>query len=102
MNSLLIAMMRNVMKLFLGGYILNAARSGILTTIGTLLTGRFDWELTKYLFPNADIFHFAGLALMLSALFFRLKMKPHVIVAISLLMQLAGRCLAALPEITSD
>lgn len=39
---------------------------------------------------------------MLSALFLRLKIKPHIIVAISLLMQLAGRCLATLPEMTSD
>lgn len=49
-------LLKRGLRLFLGGYILNAARSGILTTVGTLLTGRFDWELTKYLFLNADIF----------------------------------------------
>ncbi len=33
------------LKLFLGGYVLNAARSGILTSLGTALTGCFDPEL---------------------------------------------------------
>ena len=90
------------LKLFVGGYILNAARSGILTTIGTTLTGRFDPELTKYLFLNGDIFHFSGLALMLSALFLQMKLQPIVIAGISLLMQLGGRFLANLPEMTGD
>ena len=90
------------LKLFVGGYILNAARSGILTTIGTTLTGRFDPELTKYLFLNGDIFHFSGLALMLSALFLQMKLQPIAIAGISLLMQLGGRYLANLPEMTGD
>ena len=89
-------------RLFLGGYVLNAARSGILTTIGTALTGRFDLELTKYLFLNMDILHFAGLALMLTALFFHFNVKPLTIVGVSLVMQLIGRSLAMLPEMTSD
>ena len=93
---------RRGLKLFLGGYVLNAARSGILTTLGTALTGRFDPELTKYLFLNMDILHFAGLALMLSALFFQIKVKPLTIVGISLILQLIGRRLAMLPEMTSD
>lgn len=90
------------LKLFLGGYALNAARSGILTTLGTALTGRFDSELTKYLFLNMDILHFAGLALMLSALLLWIKVKPLTIVGVSLILQLIGRCLAMLPEMTSD
>ena len=90
------------LKLFLGGYILNAARSGILVTIGTILTGRFDPELTKYLLLNGDIFHFAGLALMLTALFMQMKLQPMAIAGISLLMQLGGRYLANLPEMTGD
>ena len=89
-------------RLFAGGYLLNAARSGILTAIGTACTGRFDPELIKYLFLNGDIFQFAGLALMLSALFICLKTRPLVIAGISLLMQLVGRCLANLPEVTGD
>lgn len=93
---------RRGLKLFLAGYVLNAARSGILTTLGTALTGRFDIELTKYLFLNMDILHFAGLALMLSALFFRLKVKPLAIAGVSLILQLIGRHLATRPEMTSD
>ena len=95
-------LLKRGLALFAGGYILNAARSGILTTVGTALTGRFDPELTKYLFLNADIFHFAGLALMLSALFLHIKLRPVAIAGISLLMQLGGRCLASLPEMTGD
>ena len=64
---------RRGLKLFLGGYALYAARSGILTALGTALTGRFDPELTKYLFLNMDILHFAGLALMMSSLLFWIK-----------------------------
>ncbi len=78
------------LKLFVGGYVLNAARSGILTTLGTVLTGHFDPVLTKYVFLNMDIFHFAGLALMLTALFFQIKVKPLTIVGISLILQLIG------------
>ena len=95
-------LLRRGLKLFVGGYILNAARSGILTAIGTALTGRFDPKLTKYLFLNGDIFHFSGLALMLSALFLQMKLRPVAIAGISLLMQLGGRCLAGLPEMTGD
>ena len=95
-------LLKRGLMLFVGGYILNASRSGILTTIGTALTGRFDPELTKYLFLNADIFHFAGLALMLSALFLQMKLRPVAIAGISLLMQLVGRYLANLPEMTGD
>ena len=95
-------LLKRGMTLFAGGYILNAARSGILTTVGTALTGRFDPELTKYLFLNGDIFHFSGLAFMLSALFLKMKLRPIAIAGISLLMQLGGRYLADLPEMTGD
>ena len=95
-------LLKRGLTLFVGGYILNAARSGILTTIGMALTGRFDLDLIKYLFLNADIFHFAGLALMLSALFLQMKLRPVAIAGISLLMQLVGRCFAGLPEMTGD
>jgi len=78
--------------------VLNAARSGIMTTLGTALTGRFDPELTL----NMDILHFAGLALMLSALFFQFKVKPLTIVGVSLILQLIGQRLAILPEMNSD
>jgi hypothetical protein len=93
---------RRGLRLFLGGYALNAARSGILTALGTALTGRFDPELTKYLFLNMDILHFAGLALMMSSLLFWNKIKPLTIVGVSLILQLIGRRLAMLPEMTSD
>ena len=93
---------RRGLRLFLGGYALNAARSGILTALGTALTGRFDPELTKYLFLNMDILHFAGLALMMSSLLFWIKIKPLTIVGVSLILQLIGRRLAMLPEMTSD
>ena len=39
---------------------------------------------------------------MLSALFLQMKLRPAAIAGISLLMQLGGRCLAGLPEITGD
>ena len=93
---------RRGLRLFLGGYALNAARSGMLTALGTALTGRFDPELTKYLFLNMDILHFAGLALMMSSLLFWIKIKPLTIVGVSLILQLIGRRLAMLPEMTSD
>ena len=86
-------LLKRGLKLYLGGYILNAVRSGILTTIGTTLTGCFDPELTKYLFLNGDLFHFSGLALMLSAVFLQVKLQPIAIAGISLLMQQAGDAL---------
>jgi hypothetical protein len=39
---------------------------------------------------------------MLSALLFRIKVKPLAIAAVSLILQLIGRCLAMLPEMTGN
>ena len=95
-------LMKRGIKLFIGGYLLNALRSGILSVIATILTGAFDLEDIKYLFLNMDILHFAGLSFILMSIFLRYNITPLVMVGISLIMQLFGEVLAMQPEMTSS
>ncbi len=89
------------LKLFLGGYLLNALRSGIPLAIGMAINGKGDFDLVIYCFMNADILHFAGLAFMMTALFIKLGFSPLAIGAAAVVMQVCGQYLASFGETTS-
>ncbi len=87
-------------QFFLGGYLLNAARSGIFTLIISAASGTWDLENIQYVFFNGDIFHFAGLALMLSAGFLKCNVPGYGIGAAALIMQGIGYLCSRGPEMT--
>ncbi len=89
------------LKLFLGGYLLNALRGGIPLAIGMAISGRWDFKQVTYCFMNADILHFAGLAFLLTALFMKLGLSPLAIGTAAVIMQVCGQYLASLGEMTS-
>jgi len=75
-------------KLFVGGYLLNIARS----TIPFLLTMSSNFNMKWFLFVtfNIDILQFAGLSFILFALLKKLNIPPIGVCAIAAIMQAIG------------
>jgi uncharacterized membrane protein len=79
-------------KIILSGIILNICRFLIPYLIGYVITGDYEKFITwlPYRFFGNDIFQFAGLAMIIMALFIRLGIPTWGMVAITFVMSLAG------------
>ena len=76
---------RRGLRIYILAYVLNFARN----TGYVLITSLFDaeyLEMVGYSFFMQDILHFAGLAMMLTALFRKLKLDCRIILCISVVM----------------
>ncbi|MCR5664103.1 MAG: heparan-alpha-glucosaminide N-acetyltransferase domain-containing protein [Oscillospiraceae bacterium] len=80
-------------RLYVLGFVLNFLRYGIYALADGLLSGEFASE-TVYALTVQDILHFAGLALMATGLFRRLKLKEGHILLVGLLLSALGGPLA--------
>ena len=79
-------------KLLIMGYVLNFFRETILILLGNILGVENSYEGVSLFssFMVVDILQFAGIAFLLVALFKKMKMKPWVILAVSLLLNALG------------
>ena len=80
-------------RLYIMAFILNFFRYGIYAIIDGLIEGQFH-EDTVYALVVQDIFHFAGLALILTGFLKYLKLKDTTILAIAVVMSAIGGPLA--------
>ncbi len=87
------ALFRQGLWLYVLGFILNFFRYGIYALADGLLSGTFV-EDTVYALVVQDILHFAGLALMATGLFKRLRLKEVHILLIGILLSALGGPLA--------
>lgn len=76
-------------RLFLMGYALNFFRYGLLALLDGLISGVFEPETLEALF-GPDILQFAGLALLATGVFRKLKLREGHIFAIGLLLSAVG------------
>ena len=76
-------------KYFLLGYVLNFFRYGIYALIDGVISGEFE-EQTLEAFFCPDIFQFAGLAMILTGIFKKLRLNEIHIFFISIIMSVAG------------
>ncbi len=76
-------------KIFLLGYILNFFRYGIYALIEGVISGEFEPQTLEALF-GPDIFHFAGLAMILTGVLKKLRLNEVHILLIGILMSVAG------------
>lgn len=76
-------------KVFLLGYILNFFRYGIYALIEGVISGEFEPQTLEALF-GPDIFHFAGLAMILTGVLKKLRLNEAHILFIGILMSAAG------------
>lgn len=79
-------------KTYISAYILNFFRYGIYTLLDAISTGDFNNGLL-FSILGQDILQFAGLAMMLTALFKKLKLNSIHILLISIVMSAAGSLL---------
>ena len=84
---------RRGVRLYVLGFVLNFFRYGIYALADGLLSGTF-MEDTVYALIVQDILHFAGLALMATGLFKRLRLKEVHILLIGILLSALGGPLA--------
>ncbi len=87
------ALFRRGLWLYVLGFVLNFFRYGIYALADGLLSGAF-MEDTVYALIVQDILHFAGLALMATGLFKRLRLKETHILLIGVLLSALGGPLA--------
>ena len=80
-------------RLYILGFVLNFFRYGIYALADGFLEGEFPAE-TVYALIVQDILHFAGLALMATGLFRRLRLKEGQILLIGVLLSALGGPLA--------
>ena len=80
-------------RLYIMAFILNFFRYGIYAIVDGLIEGQFH-EDTVYALVVQDIFHFAGLALILTGLLKYLKLKDNTILVIAVIMSAIGGPLA--------
>ena len=73
------------LRIYILAYILNFARGTGYMLIASLFDAEY-LEMVSYTFFMQDILHFAGLAMMITALFRKLKLDCHVILCISVVM----------------
>lgn len=76
-------------KIFFLGYILNFFRYGIYELIEGVISGKFEPRMLEALF-GPDIFHFAGLAMILTGVLKKLRLNEVHILFIGILMSVAG------------
>ena len=88
-------LMRRGMKLYLLGYALNFCRYGVYALADGLISGVFYPETLEALF-GPDILQFAGLALFVTGIFRRWKLREGHILAVGLALSAAG---AVIPSI---
>ena len=86
-------LIRRGVRLYILGFVLNFLRYGIYALADGLLSGEF-MEETVYALVVQDIFHFAGLALIVTGLFRQLKLKAAHIFLIGLALSALGGPLA--------
>ena len=86
-------LIRRGIRLYILGFVLNFFRYGIYALIDGLIEGEFMAE-TVYALIVQDILHFAGLALIATGLFKRLKLKENHIFLIGVLLSALGGPLA--------
>ena len=84
---------RRGVRLYILGFVLNFFRYGIYALADGFLEGEFPAE-TVYALIVQDILHFAGLALMATGLFRRLRLKEGQILLIGVLLSALGGPLA--------
>ena len=70
------------MKLYLLGYVLNFLRYGMYNLIESIFTSEFRSDILQALF-GMDILHFAGLALIITGILKKLKLREIHILAIA-------------------
>lgn len=87
------ALFRRGVRLYLLGFVLNFFRYGIYAVADGLIEGAFVAD-TVYALIVQDILHFAGLALMATGLFKRLRLKEGQILLIGVLLSALGGPLA--------
>ena len=80
-------------RLYIMAFILNFFRYGIYAIVDGLIEGQFH-EDTVYALVVQDIFHFAGLALILTGLLKYLRLKDNTILVIAVIMSAIGGPLA--------
>ena len=86
-------LIRRGFRLYVLGFVLNFFRYGIYALADGLIEGEFMAE-TVYALVVQDILHFAGLALIATGLFRRLKLKEIHILLIGVLLSALGGPLA--------
>ena len=84
---------RRGIRLYILGFILNFLRYGIYALADGLLSGEFIEE-TVYALVVQDIFHFAGLALIVTGLFRQLRLKAAHVFLIGVALSALGGPLA--------
>lgn len=86
-----IQLFKRGVKLLIVALCLNICRDVIPRLLVCLISGSApEWEEFRYQLFNIDILHFAGLALMLTALFKKLKVPVLALVPIGIIMQIVG------------
>lgn len=83
------SLVRRGIKIFLGGYLLNFCRRGVYLLIVDLMYHEFKPETLDALFLP-DILQFAGLALIATGIFFKLKLKEIHILMIGIALSVIG------------
>ena len=86
-------LVRRGIRLYLLGFLLNFLRYGVYALVDGLIEGEFVSE-TLYALVVQDIFHFAGLALMATGLFKRLRLKARHTLVIGVILSAVGGLLA--------
>ncbi len=92
-NQKPIELIKRGIIIYLLGYVLNFFCYGIYALIDGLIEGEFVEETIEALIGQ-DIFHFAGLALILTGFLKSIKLKDIYILIISLVLSLVGYFLA--------
>ena len=79
-------------KIFIAGYVLNICRFLIPYLIGYGITGEYETYIEPLMYKvlGNDILTFAGLAMMILALFIKLKLSNIVMLVIGTVMAIAG------------
>lgn len=88
-NNTPLDLVRRGIRLYLLGYVLNFLRYGIYALADGLISGAFEPETLEALF-GPDILQFAGLALVVTGILRKLKLRESLIFAFSLLLSVIG------------
>ena len=86
-------LLKRGIHIYILAYVLNFFRYGIYAIGEGLITGTFRQEVA-YSMYSQDILHFAGLAMILTALFRKLQLKETTILLISVIMSAFGSIVA--------
>ena len=86
-------LIRRGIKLYILGFVLNFFRYGIYALTDGIIEGQFMDE-TVYALIVQDIFHFAGLALIVTGLLRHMRLKEIHIFAVSVILSVVGSLFA--------